>query len=189
MHNMLKVNNNDTRTTLIDIVLVSLMLTLNIFRTFSDVSIVDFDHGFVCLEFTWTNMNSKNENSWKVTFSCQFFFFCIFHLKILRKFSFCSLGISGTFFSPNLFFKISRMRFASLLISLVRVQLVIVKFSWISSGVLRSPFDKSHLVKDESFNLIQRLWRHAQASVCYFTVSFLLSYFLNSILQRPFWWP
>ena len=48
----LKVNNNDTRTTLIDIVLVSLMLTLNIFRTFSDVSIVDFDHGFVCLEFT-----------------------------------------------------------------------------------------------------------------------------------------
>ena len=122
MHNMLKVNNNDTRTTLIDIVLVSLMLTLNIFRTFSDVSIVDFDHGFVCLEFTWTNMNSKNENSWKVTFSCQFFFCCIFHLKILRKFSFCSLGISGTFFSPNLFFKISRMRFASLLISLVRVR-------------------------------------------------------------------
>ena len=35
MHNMLKVNNDDTRTTLIDIVLVSLMLTLNIFRTFS----------------------------------------------------------------------------------------------------------------------------------------------------------
>ena len=43
MHNMLKVNNNDTRTTLIDIVLVSLMLTLNIFRTFSDVSIVDLN--------------------------------------------------------------------------------------------------------------------------------------------------
>ena len=47
MYNMLKVNNNDIKTTLIDIFLVYLLLTLNIFQTFFDVSIVGFEHGFV----------------------------------------------------------------------------------------------------------------------------------------------
>ena len=104
MHNMLKINNNDTRTRLIDIFLVSLLQILNIFCAFFDVSIVDFKHGFVYCEFTWTNMNYKNENCWKVTFYCQLFR-CIFHLNILIKFSFCSLDISGTFFSPKLIFQ------------------------------------------------------------------------------------
>ena len=43
---MLKVNNKDTRTTLINVVLVPLLLTLNIFRTFFDVSIADLSMYF-----------------------------------------------------------------------------------------------------------------------------------------------
>ena len=50
--NMLKVNNKDTRTTLINVVLVPLLLTLNIFRTFFDVSIADLEHVFFCWDFT-----------------------------------------------------------------------------------------------------------------------------------------
>ena len=40
---MFKVNNNDTRTTPIVVVLVSLLLTLNIFHTLFYVSIVNFE--------------------------------------------------------------------------------------------------------------------------------------------------
>ena len=40
---MFKVNNKDTRATP-DVVLVSLLLTLNIFHTFSNVSTVNFEH-------------------------------------------------------------------------------------------------------------------------------------------------
>ena len=46
--NMVKGNNIDTRTTLIDFVLWSFLLTLNIFRTRFDVSIVDFEHVLAC---------------------------------------------------------------------------------------------------------------------------------------------
>ena len=52
MYNMLKINNNDTRTSLIDIFLVPLFLILNIFCAFFDISIVDFEHGFVYCKFT-----------------------------------------------------------------------------------------------------------------------------------------
>ena len=40
---MFKVNNKNTRTTFIDVFLVFLLVTLNIFHTFSSISIVDFE--------------------------------------------------------------------------------------------------------------------------------------------------
>ena len=44
MCNLFKVDNKDNRTTLIDVVLVALLLTLSIFFLFSSISIADFEH-------------------------------------------------------------------------------------------------------------------------------------------------
>ena len=105
MHNMPKINNNDTRTSLIDIFLVPLFLILNIFCAFFDVSIVDFEHGFVYCKFTWTNMNYKNENCWKVTFHFQLFR-CNFSLEYFKKVFILFTGYLWHFFSPqNIFSK------------------------------------------------------------------------------------
>ena len=45
--NMFKFNNKDTKTTS-DVVLVSLLLTLNMFYTFSSASVVDFKQVNIC---------------------------------------------------------------------------------------------------------------------------------------------
>ena len=102
---MLKVNNKDTRATLIEVVLVFLLLILNIFRTFFDASFVHIEHVFVSRGFTWANMNSKNENCWKLTFCCQFFSLFFSFVNFIRKFPFCSLDIFCTFFGPKLIFQ------------------------------------------------------------------------------------
>ena len=43
MWNVFEINNKDTKNDLIEVVLLSLLLTLNIFHTFSSVSIVHFE--------------------------------------------------------------------------------------------------------------------------------------------------
>ena len=52
MWDISKVNNKDTRTTCldVDVILVSLLLTLNIFHTFSSIFIVDFEQVYVELK-------------------------------------------------------------------------------------------------------------------------------------------
>ena len=50
---MFKVNNKNTRTTSNDVVLMFLLLTFNIFHTFSSVSIVDFEQVNVTWAFSY----------------------------------------------------------------------------------------------------------------------------------------